>query len=106
MQDLGKSAFEELQSEEKRTVTLEIIIQALSTKKFSFLHSNNWYQLIEIEDYNKLLNEIEAEDRANRKYDKIRKAKKKEENSSEEETNNGDSEEKKKGRGGKGKQRN
>ena len=38
MQELGKVVFDELKTEEKRTVTLEIMEQALSNKKYNFLN--------------------------------------------------------------------
>ena len=39
MHDVGKAAFDEMKSEDKRTITLDILTQALEGKKFGFLRS-------------------------------------------------------------------
>lgn len=40
MHDLGKMAFDAMKSEDRRTVTVDVLIQALEDKKFQFL--NGW----------------------------------------------------------------
>jgi len=41
MADLGKSVFATMKSEDKRTVTTEVLTQALDGKKYGFLNSNS-----------------------------------------------------------------
>ena len=45
MQDMGKSAFDEMKSNDKRTVTLDIMVQTLEGKKFDFLRGMMVIQL-------------------------------------------------------------
>jgi hypothetical protein len=76
MHDMGRAAFDEAKSEDKRTITLELLIQALEGKKFGFLRGTfGGISTIKIDmsDYDKVLKEVQDQEEADK--DKRKKAK-------------------------------
>ena len=90
MRDLGRMAFDEMKGEDKRTVTVEVMIQALENKKLQFLNG--------MEEYDKAVKE--AEDTAESEKAKRKKARQKKQDEDEDDE---DEKKKKKAKGTKSK---
>jgi hypothetical protein len=87
MQDLGKSCSNEMKANDKKTVTVDVLVSAVdSSEKFSFLKG--------MENYDKMIKE--AEDAAEAEKEKAKKQREKTKKSKEEEGEASEDEDKKK----------